>query len=323
MKKEVIFSKRPFPFLISLISCVLWGSAFPVLKISYQELRFSADDVLGRIALGGIRFFLASLLLLFVTGVIFKESLRIKRNSMLKLFLLGIFQTGVMYILFYNGVANTTGMKSSIIGGLETFFTIIIAHFIYENDRIDRNKALGILFGFSGLIISSWGQGLSGGFTFQGEGFLILSSLIGALSAIYVKKISKDINPFIITSFQMLFGSILMLIIGSPRLVTLSVSFTPLATGLLIYSAFLSAISFALWYMLLKYNKAGEISIYRFIIPVSGAVLSAIFIPGESFTIKMLVALAFVALGIMLANGGRLFNGLSMINNKIKESHNN
>ena len=280
----------------------MWGSAFPVLKISYGELKFTSGDVLGRIALGGIRFFLASLLLLFFTAFVAKESLRLNKKHLTRLFILGLVQTGLMYILFYNGVANTTGIKSSIIQGLETFFTIILAHFIYKNDKINKSKAIGILFGFTGIILTNWSGDFSGGFTLYGEGFLMISSLIGALCAIYVKRLSREISPLLITSFQMLFGSLLMLGIGGSRIGELLGRLTPLATGLLLYSSLLSAVSFALWFTLLKYNKAGEISVYRFIIPVSGAVLSAIFIPSETFTLNIVISVVLVALGIGVVN---------------------
>lgn len=302
MDREELFAKEPFRFIFSLISCVLWGSAFPVLKISYAELNFAAGDVLGRVALGGIRFFLASILLFLFTLFIEKQSLKIGRKNILILAVLGIFQTGVMYILFYNGVANTTGMKSSIIAALETFFTILLAHWVYENDKIDKNKAIGIVLGFTGIVLSNWGQGFSGDFSFWGEGLLMISSVIGAVSSIFVKKLSESIHPFVLTSYQMFFGAILMLIISFGRITGEGLSFTPLAGGLLIYSVFLSAISFALWYMLLKYNKAGEISIFRFIIPVSGAVLSALFIPGEKLTFMLIMALLLVSLGIIAVN---------------------
>lgn len=302
MDRDELFTREPFRFILSLISCVLWGSAFPVLKISYVELNLGAGDVLGRIALGGIRFFLASLLLFLFTRLVFKKNLNIGSKNIFKLFMLGIFQTGLLYILFYNGIANTTGMKSSIIGALETFFTIIIAHFVYNDDKIDRNKTLGIVLGFTGIILTNWGQGFNSEFSFWGEGLLIISSLIGSVSAIYVKKLCKELHPFVVTSYQMFFGSILMLAISMGRLTGEGLNFTPKATWLLIYSAFLSAVSFAIWYTLLKYNKAGEISMFRFIIPVSGALLSAIFIPGESLSIMLLAALILVSAGIVVVN---------------------
>ena len=52
----------------------------------------------------------------------------------------------------------------------------------------------------------------------------------------------------------------------------------------------------------MKYNKAGEISIYKFLIPVFGAVLSALLVPGETLNLFIIAALAFVAIGILAVN---------------------
>ena len=71
---------------------------------------------------------------------------------------------------------------------------------------------------------------------------------------------------------------------------------------MLIYTALLSAVSFVLWYSILKYNKAGEISIYKFLIPVFGAILSAILIPAETMNLFIVIALALVVIGIITVN---------------------
>lgn len=78
--------------------------------------------------------------------------------------------------------------------------------------------------------------------------------------------------------------------------------FTPFGWGLFIYSALLSSAAFALWYSILKYNPAGEISMYKFIVPVSGAIMSSIFIPEENLSLATIAALALVALGIIIVN---------------------
>src|SRR5699024_6220928 len=87
-----------------------------------------------------------------------------------------------------------------------------------------------------------------------------------------------------------------------PQLSEGAMVFTPLGWGLFIYSAFLSSIAFALWYSLLKFNNAGEISMYKFIVPVSGSVLSAMFISDESLILSIFAGMALVAIGIVIIN---------------------
>lgn len=67
--------------------------------------------------------------------------------------MLGIFQTTLQYIFFYIGLAYTTGIRSSIINGTGAFFSILLAHFIYKNDRLNVNKIVGCIVGFIGVII--------------------------------------------------------------------------------------------------------------------------------------------------------------------------
>ncbi|WP_245844292.1 EamA family transporter [Oceanobacillus rekensis] len=80
------------------------------------------------------------------------------------------------------------------------------------------------------------------------------------------------------------------------------ITFTPFGSGLLIYTALLSAVSFVLWYYGLKYNKACEISIYKFLIPVFGAILLAILIPEETMNWFIVIALVLVVTDIITVN---------------------
>jgi drug/metabolite transporter (DMT)-like permease len=105
-----------------------------------------------------------------------------------------------------------------------------------------------------------------------------------------------------VNAYQLTLGSLLLLVLGVPALLQEGLQTTPLFWALFIYSALLSAAAFSIWYTLLKHNKAGEITIYRFMIPISGAVLSALLLPAERFTASILAALLFVAAGIAAVN---------------------
>jgi len=131
---------------------------------------------------------------------------------------------------------------------------------------------------------------------------MILSGLVSAIGMILAKRISQEVHPFVLTAWQMLLGSLLLIAVGLPGLKPHAMVFTSKAWLLLFYSAFLSATAFSLWYAILKYNKAGEISVYKFMTPVSGAILSALFIPGERLTLNMFMALGLVALGAIIVN---------------------
>ncbi|HLR80830.1 MAG TPA: DMT family transporter [Bacillota bacterium] len=312
-----IFLKRKWIVISIAIFCsILWGSAFPVLKISYEEMQMAANDPIAKIVLAGMRFLLAGLMLLAGMLLFNKRSLVVTKRQVRFLVLFGIVQTALQYFFFYNGLANTSGMQGAILISSGTFFTVILAHFFYQNDRINWPKTIGLLAGFAGIIVANWGEAFQFRFQFTGEGFMILAALTGAIGTIMAKELAIGIHPFALTGWQLTIGSTLMLIFGVPQMQNEAIQFTPLGWGLLIYSALLSAVAFALWYSILKYNKAGEISIYKFITPVSGAVLSAMLIQEEHLNMYIIGGLALVAVGIIAIN----YNGKKKVSSKVHKS---
>ena len=102
------------------------------------------------------------------------KQLFITKKQLMILLVLGIVQTALQYFFFYNGLANVTGMQGAILNSSGTFFTVLLAHYFYVNDKMTIQKAIGLLAGFGGIIIANWGQGFSYQFTFTGEGFMTL-----------------------------------------------------------------------------------------------------------------------------------------------------
>ncbi len=300
MKKYI--SNPTYAIAIAIFCSILWGSAFPILKISYVELGIAPNDIYARIVFAGMRFLLASIFIFIIVKFVMKISLKISYKKIwMKIFLIGILQTTLQYFFFYNGLAHTPGAKSAIISASGTFFVILLAHYVYHDDRMNWKKVTGLVLGFAGIVFINLGkQGLDFNFTIQGEGFLIMASLSGAIANILVKKVAKNVHPFLLTAWQMLMGSILLLCLGLTGLQTNAMTITAKSGLLLVYLAVLSATAFSLWNSLLKYHKAGEISLFKFIVPVSGAILSVTFIPGETFSIRFLIALVLVAAGIVV-----------------------
>lgn len=297
-----LLTKKSWVIAIAIFCSVLWGSAFPVLKVSYDELKMAPDDMSAKIVFAGIRFLLAGLILIVGMLIFNRKGLRVGRRFIWPVIILGIISTSLQYFFFYNGLAHTTGIKGAILSSSGTFFVVLFAHFLYTNDKLDWKKVIGLICGFGGIIVVNWGGDFSLGFSFLGEGFMILAGLTNAVGTLLAKRLASDIHPFALTGWNLVIGAVILLAVGMPQLTPDAMRFTPLAWWLLIYAAFLSAAAFALWFSLLKYNKAGEISMYKFVTPVSGAALSAMVIPGEKLSLAIFAALCLVAAGIVAVN---------------------
>lgn len=301
MDKTKFFTNRINIIVIAIICTFLWGSAFPAIKVGYELFDIASNDVGTKLIFAGYRFFLAGIFILIIKLAMKESIFNINSKDIKEMTILGLGQTTLQYIFFYLGMTYTTGVRGSIINGTGTFFSIILAHFIYKNDRLNFNKVIGCVVGFLGVIIVNLGTSsvLEGGISFRGEGFIMLAAFMLSVSSIYSKKISQNKDAYILTAYQLSIGGLVLTIIGYLLGGSLR-NFTFISTSLLIYMALLSSVAFALWSQLLKYNKVGVISVFNFLIPIFGTILSAIVLKENIFDIKILIALLLVCLGIYL-----------------------
>lgn len=301
MDKVKFYTNKINIVILACISCILWGSAYPAIKIGYELFNIESSDIGGKLIFAGVRFFIAGIIVLLFEIINKKESVMLNKKSFKKVLTLGIIQTTLQYTFFYVGMAYVAGVRGSILNGTETFFSIILAHFIYKNDSISFNKLLGCIIGFAGVVIINLNGSffLGSDFTFKGEGCIILAALMFSVSSIYGKSITKEISPTITTGYQLALGGFILIIIGFVLGGRLT-GFTLKSTSLLIYMALISSVAFALWTELLKYNKVSTISIFNFLVPVFGSILSAIFLKENLFDIKVLISLILVCIGIFL-----------------------
>ncbi len=294
--------------LIAIFCNILWGTAFPTLKILYPMMNITGDDIAQNIVFISLRFLMAALLLLLYALVTKLPLFKVTPKDLLLLIVLGLCSTTFQYFFFNIGVANTNGIKASILGQVGIFFSVIISHFIYKDDRITAPKMIGLTFGFIGLIIVNLGEHTQGllSFSLFGEGFMIIAGIVGAVAMILAKKIGSHLPPMVMTAWQMLFGSVLLFFLGlalggRPQ----DLVFTPVSFMLLFYLALVSSLAFGLWYYILQYRKVGEISLFKFIVPISGSLLTALFVPDEPILLVHILGLAFVSIGIITVNSNR------------------
>lgn len=302
MKDQISFSDPKIVALIATICCALWGSAYPSIKLGYDWFAIAAEDIPSKYVFAGYRFLLAGALLLAFAKLTGKRIFALSRKDWGGLALLGLLQTSLQYMFFYVGVSNTTGVKGSIMNSTTTFFSVVLAHYLYANDKLSRNKVLGCLLGFAGVIFVNFQTDLlQFSFAFTGEGFVVIAALVFAVSAIYAKALTRRLDVLLVTGYSLFLGGSALTVLGFALGGNVT-RFTPASTGILIYLALLSSIAFCLWNVLLKYNKVGQVSMYNFLIPVFGTLLSAMFLGERMLESKNLVALVFVSLGIYMVN---------------------
>lgn len=303
--KEHFMQKTIVVWLGALLCCALWGSAFPCIKIGYRLFDIASGDVAAQILFAGCRFTLAGVLALAIGSALNREWLVPKCRSYGRIAKLALLQTVAQYIFFYVGLANTTGVKASIIEGVNVFIAILVASLLFHQEKLSAAKILGCVIGFAGVVlVNISGGGLDLGFHFTGEGFIFLSTIAYAFSSVFLKRYSKEDNPVLLSGWQFVFGGLVMIVCGllaGGRLSEWSVA----GVLMLLYMAVISAVAYSLWGILLKYNPVSKVAVFGFMNPVFGVILSAILLhEGDSIGVMCLVSLALVCAGIYIVNRG-------------------
>ena len=305
MQKNKSFYKKPLVVcLLATACCALWGSAFPSIKTGYMLFEIPSSDSFSQILFAGIRFFLAGLLTIIFGSALSKKILLPKKSSLPKTALLALFQTVLQYVFFYIGLAHTTGTKGSVLNSTSVFFAVIISSLIFRQERLNASKLAGCVIGFAGTVIINLSLGgFEADMSFLGEGFIILSSLSYAVSSVLIKRFSAFESPVVLSGYQFAIGGIAMAIFGiafGGRLTVVTVK----GILLLLYLAFVSAAAYTLWGVLLKHNEVSRVTVYGFMTPVFGCIMSAVFLKesASQSAVQTILSLVLVCIGIYLVN---------------------
>ncbi len=299
--KNKIFTNRFFVAAVALFCCALWGSATPFIKIGYQ-LILPIRDTASTILFAGVRFTMAGIFTMLIYSIARKKLLYPKKENLGRVAMVSCFQTVLQYIFFYIGLVNTTGVKGTIASGSSAFFALLVSSLIFRQEKLTFKKIFACIIGFSGIVLVNL-NGLDFSMNFTGDGFVIISTIAYALSSVLMKRYSKYEDPVVISGYQFILGGIVMVIVGiisGGRIVIPDMT----ALGVLVYLAMLSAAAYSLWGVLLKHNPVSKVSIYNFMTPVFGVLLTNLMLTEQSNVppLTLVITLLLVSTGIFILN---------------------
>jgi drug/metabolite transporter (DMT)-like permease len=283
---------------LAIIACLLWASAFAVIKIGLQyttPLRFA-----------GLRFMLAGLMVLPKMGSFHTAYVYIRNNFRLIL-LIAFLQTFVQYTLFYSGLNLVPGALGAIIIGAGPLFIALTAHFFMPNDKLTIPK-LGIIFmGIAGIALvslSNVSDKETGNLIFIGILLLFLTNINAGFTMVVIARDAKHIPPLILSSSSLIIGGVSLFLVSIP-----AEGFTFIIPPLnyylsILWLSFLSAAAYSIWFLLLQRKgvKVSALNMWKFIIPVFGAILSWLLLPNESPDLVSVTGITITAIALVLFN---------------------
>ena len=172
--KKTVFTNTFFVSICALLCTALWGSATPFIKTGY--LCLSVEGTPSIMLFAGIRFALAGILTVVICSAIERKFLYPKCENLKYVGIISVFQTILQYIFFYVGLANTSGVKGTILSGSSAFFSILVATLIFRQEKLNLRKIIACIIGFAGVVVVNL-NGLKLNFNFLGDAFVIFSAI--------------------------------------------------------------------------------------------------------------------------------------------------
>jgi drug/metabolite transporter (DMT)-like permease len=281
---------------LAILATWLWSTAFAGVKIGLQyhtPLQFA-----------GVRFIIAGMLILIFSGHLRRFISEIKNNLKLVIWV-SLVQIFFQYALFYSGLNLVPAALGAMIIGSSPLFIAIVAHFAFPDDKMTLLKTFSILTGVAGIAIITLGRAkieMKGEAEMLGIGLLLLNNLVSGYANVLVSKSPSGISPLTLSSSSLIFGGILLFTLSLPVEGLNTGPFPAEYYAALGWLSFLSAAAISIWFSLLRRPgiKVSVLNVWKFLIPVSGAILSWVLIKEEKPDLISIAGMTLIALSLFL-----------------------
>ena len=277
-------------FLVGL--GMIWGSSYLFIRIVVAEVP--------PITLVAARLVLAALVLiaaLRATGRPFPRDRRLWAAYAV----MGLLSGALPYVLIAWGEQYIHSSLAALLQATMPIFTVILASFLADDERLSWTVVLGVFLGFLGvavLMIPDLRHGLQA--NFLGQLAIVASSLSYAAATVFARNRLRGQPPLTSTMGQLSMGALftlpLSLLVDRPF--ALSPSFPALASWLAL-TVLGTVVAYVIYYALIERASATFVSTVTYIIPIMGLILGALILH-EPVTVNLLISMALIIVGVLM-----------------------
>lgn len=281
-------------WFVFILLGAIWSSSFMWIKIAIREV--------GPITLVAFR---ALFGLLFGVVVILIQRVSLPRTfrEWSPLFVVGLTNIAIPFFLISWGELHIDSAVASILDATVPLFTILIAHFLLQDDKITLPKMLGLAIGFAGILLlmsKDIGNGSSN--SLLGQVAVIVASVFYAISAIYIRKATVDTPGILRSAGPLISASVVMwlgaLVFESP-VQTPQLGITWVA--LLFMGVLGSGLAFVMAFYLIHEIGPTRTSMVTYLFPLGGVILGVVFLR-EQLTWQVIAGAAIIISSLVIAN---------------------
>ena len=280
--------------------CLIWGTTYLAIRISLETIPPLLMASFRWISAGGLL-----ILVLALRG----ERLPARREwpslAMLGILLLGFGNGAVVW-----AEQTVPSGLTAVLVATSSFWMVGFDALMPDGEAITLRRLLGLLVGFSGIVMLVWPEIHVSGVDPQSRAFLggVIAAQIAcvgwAVGSSYARKRgrghAREENVLATAAFEMLFGGIALLAASLALHETARLTFTPRTAGALLYLTFVGAIGgFSAYAYALKHLPVATVSLYAYVNPIIAVVLGTLVLH-EPFSARMVFAAIVVFAGVAL-----------------------
>ena len=284
-------------WLLLLTLSVLWGGSFFFGKVALAELP-PLTLVLGRVALAAV----ALNLVVVATGHWMPRDLRLWGAFLI----MGALNNFIPFSLIFWGQTEITSSLASILNATTPLWTVVLAHVLTGDERLNSNKLTGVFFGLLGVVVMVGPAALGGfGLNILAQFAVLGAALSYAFAGIFGRRFRRlGVLPLVTASGQLTGSTLMMLpvalVVDKPwTLPALSVTTWGAVTGLALLC---TAVAYIIYFRLLASAGATNLLLVTFLIPVSALMLGTTIL-GERLEPRQLAGMVMIGLGLAAIDG--------------------
>lgn len=270
-----------------LISTALMGSSFSIGKIGLAYV--------SPLLMVGLRFVMAGIIMAVYVRLTNKTLPKDFRTWM-RILLIGLFQTTGVFAAMFISLRTISAGQSAILTFMNPLLVVVFGSLILGM-KFRSVQWIGVILGFVGVLITLGGQ-----FEFQFGTILGFGGAISwAIATLLVNRWGKEINTWILSAYQMLFGGT-MLLLCSFLFEEVQLILNPTSVFVILWLTIMaSVVQFTMWFFVLQQGNPAKISSFLFLAPFFG-VLTGWLLLDESIGQTLVLGGAFIFSGIFLVN---------------------
>lgn len=276
------------------IVCIVWGTTYLAIRV--------AVETIPPLLLTAMRFIVAGLVMLTIARAR-GEAIPTKRSTLLNLALVGFLMVGVGNLAVVWAEQWVPSGLAALFVATAPFWMALLELFRSGGERFDARGAVGLMIGFLGVAMLVTPKGAGGAYDVHfviGALVMQLGSLAWQLGSLRSKYALKDVPLLASASLQMLFGGLIVgivgFLIGEPARLT----FTPRTFIALAYlTIFGSIIAYSAYVYALAHMRTSQSSLYAYVNPVVAVILGWLILH-ESLTWVSVLAMCVILAGVAL-----------------------